>query len=200
MKLYYFPGACSLAPHIVSKEAGIDLELINTDIRAHKLEDGSDYFDINPKGCIPALALDDGQLLTEGPVVSQYLADLKPEAKLAPAAGTIERYRVQEWLGYINSDIHKLYTPLVRQAAEDIQRAAKESLNTRFIYVNNALKGKDFLVGEHFTIADAYMFVMILWANHLKLDISKFDALNAYFGRIVARPAVQAALKAEGLA
>jgi glutathione S-transferase len=199
MKLYYAPGACSLSPHIVAQEAGIPLELEKVDLAAHKTEHGQDYLTINPKGAVPALTLDDGTLLTEGPAIVQYLADQKPESKLAPANGTIERYRLQEWLGYINSEIHKSFAPLFAGGSDEMKQAAITNIGKRFTYVNTQLAGKKFLMGDTFTVADAYMFVMLTWAHHMKIDMKPYDNLHGFFARVAARPKVHAAMKAEGL-
>ncbi|HET8699151.1 MAG TPA: glutathione transferase GstA [Gammaproteobacteria bacterium] len=200
MKLYYAPGACSLAPHIVAREAGIDLQLDKVDWATKKTASGKDFAAVNPKGYVPALELDDGQLLTEGPVIQQYLADQKPASGLAPANGTLERYRLQEVLTYINSEIHKQFGPLFNP---NITPEAKEyqfsTLRRRFEFLDKGLAGKQFLLGDKFTVADAYLFVMLSWADHMKLDISALKNLAAYKQRVFGRPAVQAAMKAEGL-
>jgi glutathione S-transferase len=201
MKLYYAPGACSLAPHIIAREAGIDLELEKVDLKTKKTASGQDFLAINPKGYVPALEFAKGQVLTEGPVVQQYLADQKPGSGLAPAAGTIERYRLQEMLAYINGEIHKtygaLFNPNITPEAREERHA---TLRKRFEYIDKQLAGKSFLFGDRFTIADAYLFVMGSWANHLGLDLSGLENVGAFQKRVGARPAVQAALKAEGLA
>lgn len=200
MKLYYSPGACSLSPHIVAQEAGIALDLAKVDVRAKKLEDGGDFFAVNPKGYVPALQLDNGELLTEGPAIVQYLADQKPDAKLVPAAGTFERYRVQEMLGYINSEIHKTFSPLFNPATPAEVKAEREQyLRKRFKMIDERLAQGPFLFGEQFTVADAYLFTVTNWANFVKLDLSELKHLMAFQARVAARPGVQAALKAEGL-
>ena len=200
MKLYYAPGACSLAPHIVAREAGIDLALERVDTKAKRTETGADYLAINPKGYVPALALDDGSLLTEGPVISQYLADLAPASELAPPAGTIARYRLQEWLGYINSELHKSYSPLFNPATPDATRDERRAyLTRRYALVEQHLATNDYLLGRQISIADAYLFVVTNWAGPTKLDLSAFPALQAFQKRIAGRPAVQAAMVAEGL-
>jgi glutathione S-transferase len=200
MKLYYAPGACSLAPHIVAREAGIDLKLDKVDWKTKKTESGKDFASVNPKGYVPALELDDGQLLTEGPVIQQYLADKKPASGLAPANGTLERYRLQELLGYINSEIHKSYGPLfnpnITPEAKEYQLA---TLRKRFDLVEKWLAGKQYLLGDKFTVADAYLFVMVGWASNVGLDLSALKNVGAFHQRVAARPAVQAAMKAEGL-
>jgi glutathione S-transferase len=197
MKLYYTPGACSLSPHIVAEEAGVPLDLVKVDLKEHKLENGDDYYAVNPKGAVPALVLDDGRLLTEGPAVVQYIADLKPASGLAPAAGTFERHKLQEWLTFINGEIHKTFGPLFRGASEDVRKNAIETIGEKFAFVEKHLAGKQFLLGDAFTAADAYFFVMLTWAKKMHIQVS--PALTQYFDRIAARPKVQAALKAEGL-
>ena len=202
MKLYYAPGACSLSPHIVAREAGMDLKLDKVDLfGTRKTESGRDFNTVNPKGYVPALELDDGQVLTEGPVIVQYLADRKPESGLAPPPGTLERYRLQEALGFINSEIHKSYGPLFNpKIAPERRQEQLDTLRKRFSLVDKMLSGKKYLLGERFTVADAYLFVMVSWADFVKLDISEFANVLAFQKRVGARPAVQAALKAEGLA
>jgi glutathione S-transferase len=200
MKLYYSPGACSLSPHIVAREAGLDLTLEKVDTRAKKTHDGRDFWAINPKGYVPAIELDDGQLLTEGPAIVQYLADKRPEKKLVPEAGTLERYRVQEMLGYINSELHKTYSPLFNPATTPELRQDREAyLKKRYAFIEKALAGKAYLFGDQFTIADAYLFTVTNWATFVKLDLSEFPNLLAFQARVAERPAVQAALAAEGL-
>jgi len=201
MKLYFSPGACSLSPHIVAHEAGIPLTLVKVDLQAKKVADGSDYWAVNAKGYIPALQLDNGELLTEGPAIVQYLADQKPEAKLIPAAGTFERYRVLEMLGYLNSEIHKTYTPLFRPTTHpDTRKEREEYLRKRYGLIEQRLaKHQPYLFGEQFTVADAYLFTVTNWKNFLKLDFSEFPNLLAFQDRVMARPAVKAAMTAEGL-
>lgn len=200
MKLYFSPGACSLSPHIVACEAGIELELEKVDTKTHKTASGVDFYTLNPKGYVPALQLDDGAILTEGPAVIQYLADRAPAAKLAPANGTLERYRLQEWLNFITSEVHKAFSPLFSKATPAEQRqAAIDKLGTRFDYLVTQLAGKSFLMGEQFTVADAYLFTILNWSNYVKFDLSKWPALTQYLGRVSARPAVQKALREEGL-
>lgn len=196
MKLYYSPGACSLSPHIVAAEAGIPLELVKVDLKTHKLDDGTDFYKINPKGYVPALKLDDGNMLTEGPAIVQYLGDLKPETGLIPAAG-YGRYKVAEWLTFINGEIHKNFGPLFGNASDDVKADAKAKIVKRFDYVDAELAGKDFLTGDAFTVADAYLFVMTTWAHHMKIDLP--ENLRHFFQRVSKRPAVQTAMKEEGL-
>lgn len=201
MKLYFSPGACSLAPHIVANELGIALETEKVDGKAKKTASGADFWAINPKGYVPALTLDDGTVLTEGPVISQYLADQKPGSGLAPANGTMDRYRLQELLGYINSEIHKTYSPLFNEAtSEETRNERKEYLKKRYALIEALLgAGKPYLTGDTFTIADAYLFTVTNWSKFVKLDLSGFPQLLAFQERVAARPAVQAAMKAEGL-
>jgi glutathione S-transferase len=200
MKLYYSPGACSLSPHIVLREAGLPFELLKKDLHSQTLEDGSDFRVINPKGYVPALILDDGQILTEGPAIVQYLADRVPGKKLAPPAGTMERVRLQEWLNYITSELHKTFSPLFnKKASEDWKAAARELLDRRIDYVAKALEGRSYLMGDTFTVADCYLFTVLNWAAWVKIDLSRWPSVTEYLKRVAARPAVQAALKAEGL-
>jgi glutathione S-transferase len=201
MKLYYFPGACSLSPHIVALEAGIPLQLEKTDITTKLTESGEDFGKINPKGYVPTLMLDDGEVLTEGTAIVQYLADLKPESGLAPANGTLPRYRLQEMLGYINSELHKNYSPLFSpDTADQVRQQRKDYLLKRYTLLNDVLAGQPYLLGESFTAADAYLFTITNWAGHVGLDLSRFAALADFQQRVASRPAVQAALVAEGLA
>lgn len=200
MKLYFSPGACSLSPHIVAREAGLDVELVKADTKTKKLVDGGDYWQINAKGYVPALQLDNGQLLTEGPAIVQYLADQKPAAALIPAAGSLERYRVQEWLNFITSEIHKGFSPLFNPAAvPEWKEAAKANLAKRFGFVNSHLEGKQYLMGDTFTVADAYLFTVANWGQFVGVDIGQWPAVKAHHARVAARPKVQEALKAEGL-
>jgi glutathione S-transferase len=196
MKLYYSPGACSLSPHIVANEAGIPLELIKVDLKAHALEDGGDYYKINPKGYVPALKLDDGNMLTEGPAIVQYLGDLKPESKLIPQSG-YNRYKVVEWLTFINSEIHKNFGPLFGNASDEVKADAKAKIAKRFDYANEQLAGKQFLTGDNFTVADAYLFVMTTWSHHVKIELP--ENLRHFFQHVSKRPAVHKAMLEEGL-
>jgi len=201
MKLYYSPGACSLSPHIVLKETGLPFEAVLASTKTKKLQDGTDYYTINSKGYVPTLELDDGTRLTEGPAIVQYLADQKPEAKLIPAAGTFERYRVLEMLGYLNSEIHKTYSPLFRPTTHpDTRKEREEYLRRRYGLIEQRLaKHQPYLFGEQFTVADAYLFTVTNWKNFLKLDFSEFPNLLAFQDRVMARAAVKAAMTAEGL-
>jgi len=196
MKLYYSPGACSLHPHISLREVGVPFELERVNLLTHKLSDGSDYYAVNPKGYVPALRLDDGSLLTEGAVIDQYVADLKPEKDLVPRAGTVERYRVQEWLNFISSEIHKAFGPLFGkdEAAKD---AARAKVSGRFDYVEKTLAAKPFLTGDVFTVADAYLFNMLRWTAFTGIDLAKWPGLKSFAERVERRPAVAAALAAE---
>lgn len=198
MKLYLTPGACSLSPNIVAHEAGVALDLKKVDLKAKTLSDGSDYTKVNPKGSVPLLQLDNGESLTEGPAIVQYLADLKPQSKLMPAAGSMERYKVLEWLNFITSEIHKSFSPLFNPAASaDMKQAALANLARRFDYANGHLAGKQFLVGNQFTVADAYLFTVLGWTKYVGIDLSKWPALTVYTDGIAARPKVQEAIKAE---
>jgi glutathione S-transferase len=197
MKLYYSPGACSLSPHIVAAEAGIPLELEKVDLKTHKTAGGEDFYKINPKGYVPALRLDDGSLLTEGPAIVQYLADQKPASHLAPADGSLERYRLAEWLTFINSEIHKNFSPLFGTGPDAVKTEAKARVMLRFDYVNGQLQGKPFLLGDAFTAADAYLFVMLTWAHHVKIALPA--NLADFFARVAQRPKVHQAMKEEGL-
>lgn len=200
MKLYYTPGACSLAPHIVAQEAGIELALEKVDLATKKTDSGRDYLSVNPKGYVPALELDNGEALTEGPVIVQYLADLKPDSGLAPANGTWERYRLQQALAFISTEIHKGYGPFFDPRLTPEAREERVAyMRKRFELVNRMLDGKEFLVGDRFTAADAYLFVMVGWKDFLSVDLSGFDNVLAFHERIGRRPAVQAAMRAEGL-
>jgi len=200
MKLFYAPGACSLSPHIVAQEAGIDLQLVKVDTKTKTMAAEGDYWAVNPKGYVPALELDNGEILTEGPAIVQYLADLKPGSKLAPANGTWARTRLQEMLGYINSEIHKTFSPLFKSTTPEETRAErKEYLHKRYALLDKQLAGRKYLFGDQFTIADAYLFVVTNWAKSAKVDLGDFANLQAFQQRVGARPAVQAAMKAEGL-
>ena len=201
MKLYFSPGACSLSPHIVLRESGLNFDLEQVDTKSKKTKSGGDFWAVNPKGYVPALQLDNGEVLTEGPAIVQYLADQKPESGLVPPPGTLERYRVQEWLGYINSEIHKNYSPLFNPAtSEDTRKEKIDYLRRRYDLIEQRLATHTFLAGEGYTIADVYLFVVTNWARAVKLDLAEFPNLLAFQKRVAARPAVQAALRAEGLA
>jgi glutathione S-transferase len=200
MQLYFSPGACSLASHISLREAGLPFDLKRADMKTKKLDDGSDYYAVNSKGSVPALRLDNGQVLTEGPVILQFLADQKPEAGLAPKSGTLERYRLQEWLNFITSEVHKSFSPLFNPAADaKVKEYTTQNLEKKFDWLNKQLAGKQYLTGDTFTIADAYLFVVINWTNFVGIDLGRWPALKDFHGRVAARPMVQEALAAEGL-
>ncbi|MGH8864018.1 MAG: glutathione transferase GstA [Burkholderiales bacterium] len=200
MKLFYSPAACSLSPHIIALEAGINLELVKVDTKTKTIAADGDYWAINPKGYVPAIELDNGAVLTEGPAIVQYLADLRPEARLAPANGSWERTRLQEMLGYINSEIHKSYSPLFKSTtSEEVRTERKEYLRLRYALLDKQLAGRKYLFGDQFTVADAYLFVVTNWARSTKVDLSDFANLQAFQQRVAARPAVRAAMQAEGL-
>jgi len=200
MKLYYSPGACSLSPHIALLEAGLPFELVLTSTKTHKLKDGTDFYGVNPKGYVPLLELENGQRLSEGPAIVQYIADQAPASGLAPANGTFERYRLQEWLNFITSELHKGFTPLfIPTMPEEGKAIYKAKLRERFEWVNEQLAGKTFLMGDHFTVADGYLFTVQNWAHHVGVDLTGLTALDTWRERVKARPAVQAALESEGL-
>jgi glutathione S-transferase len=200
MKLYFSPGACSLSPHIVAAEAGIPLELVKVDVRTKTVARDGDYWDVNPKGYVPALELDDGAVLTEGPAIVQFLADRVPAAGLAPANGSFERVRLQEALNYLTSEIHKAYSPLFNP---DVLPAVREErlayLTRRYALIEKQLEGRRYLLGDRFTVADAYLFTLTRWARAVKLDLSGFPNLEAYQKRVGGRKAVLEAMRAEGL-
>lgn len=200
MKLYFSPGACSLSPHIVLIEAGLDYTLERVDLRAKRTESGADFLAINPKGYVPALELKDGTVLTEGPAIVQFIADLAPDRQLAPANGTLERYHLMSWLSFISTEVHKNFTPLFRPTStEDMKDAARTALTTRFAWVAQQLADRDYLMGTQFTVADAYLFTVLSWAAYVQFDLSAWPVLAAYQQRVAARPAVQQALREEGL-
>lgn len=201
MKLFYSSGACSMSPHIVLREAGLKFDLEKVDLGAKKTASGGDFNQVNPKGYVPALQLDDGSILTEGPAIVQYLADKAPAAKLAPANGTVERARLQEWLNFISTELHKTFGPLFgKDAPDDYKEKLKERIGGRIAYVEKQLAGKQFVMGGQFTVADAYLWTILSWGQYVGIDIAKWPAVKAYFDRVGARPSVQATLKAEGLA
>jgi len=200
MKLYYATGACSLSPHIVLLEAGLPYTLERIDFATNKTPAGIDYFTINSKGTVPALQLDDGRLLTEGPAIVQYLADQKPDSGLAPRAGTFERYQLMEILNYITSEVHKGFSPLFNpKISADWRASAQANLEKKFDWLSGFLKDKTFLMGNAFTVADAYLFTVLSWTRPLKIDLGRWPVLNAYQQRIAPRPTVQRALKESGL-
>jgi glutathione S-transferase len=200
MKLYYSPGACSLSPHIALLEAGLPYDLVKVDLRAKKLENGDDYLKVNPKGQVPALVLDSGELVTEGPVIIQMIADKVPAKNLAPARDGTERYKLLEWLTYINSELHKnigpMFSPLL---SDDAKGFFKDRAMGKFKYVDSQLAGRDYLLGKQFTVADGYLYVMLRWADGMKFDLSGLNNLLAYKDRVAARPKIQEALVKEGL-
>lgn len=201
MKLYFAPGACSFSPHIALRETGLDFELAKVDLKTGKLADGGDFARINPKGYVPALELDDGRVLTEGPAIVQYIADRKPESGLAPEAGTFERYRLQEWLGFINSEIHKTFGPLFAPAMpEEYKAAARGNLTKRLAFAAGQLEKSDFLLGKQFTVADAYLYTTLGWAQWTGIDLARWPSLIAFQERVGNRPSVKAARAAEAAA
>src|ERR1700729_632474 len=200
MKLYYSPGACSLSPHIALLEAGLPYDLVKVDLRAKKLENGDDYLKVNPKGQVPALALDNGELVTEGPVIVQMIADRAAAMNLAPTRDTAERYKLQEWLNFITAELHKNFSPLFSPVLSDETKAFfKDRLMGKFKYIDGALAGHDYLMGKQFTVADAYLFTMLCWADRMNFDLSALPNLLAYKARVARRPKVQEALTKEGL-
>lgn len=200
MKLYFSPGACSLSPHIVLLEAGLTFTTDKVDLRSKLTASGQDFRAINDKGYVPALEIDRGVVLTEGPAIVQYIADLVPEKQLAPAPGTVARYQLAGWLNFIGTELHKAYSPLFDPSAgEDAKAYARASLSKRYTYINGKLEGQDYLCGERFSVADAYLFVVTNWASLVKFDLTGFPHLQAFQKRIGERPAVQQALRAEGL-
>jgi glutathione S-transferase len=200
MKLYYSPGACSLSPHIALLEAGLPYDLVKVDLRAKKLENGEDYLKVNPKGQVPALALDSGELVTEGPVIVQMIADKVAAKNLAPARDSAERYKLLEWLNFITSEVHKNFGPLFSPVlADDAKAFFKDRVMAKFKYIDSQLPGRDYLMGKQFTVADGYLFTMLNWADRMKFDLSSMPNLLAYKDRVGARPKVQEALTKEGL-
>jgi glutathione S-transferase len=200
MKLYYSPGACSLSPHIALLEAGLPYDLVKVDLRAKKLENGDDYLKVNPKGQVPALALDNGELVTEGPVIVQMIADKASAKNLAPARDSAERYKLQEWLNYITGELHKNIGPMFSPVLSDDAKAFfKDRAMGKFKYLDGQLAGHDYLMGKQFTVADGYLFTMLSWADRMGFDLSGLNNLKAYQARVAARPKVQEALVKEGL-
>lgn len=199
MKLFISPGACSLSPHIVLQESGLSFEVEKVDLKTKLTETGASFIDINPKAYVPALLLDSGELLTEGPAIVQYLADLVPEQHLAPAPGTLARYQLQAWLNYIGTELHKSFVPFFHHGSDDWKAEGKANLETRYAYVNQHLAQQPYLMGENFSVADAYLFTITRWLRVSKLDLATWPHLAAFQTRMAERPAVQAALKAEGL-
>jgi glutathione S-transferase len=201
LKLFLKPGACSLSPHIVLEESGLPYETEAVDLKTKITASGANFLDINPKGYVPALLLQDGTVLTEGPAIVQYIADQAPDRKLAPANGTVARYQVQGWLTFIGTELHKSMSAFFNPAASDEWRATvKIMLERRLGYLNTQLAGKAYLMGDAFSVADAYLFTVLSWAPVAKLDLSQWPEIVAFQARMAARPAVQEALAAEGLA
>ena len=200
MKLYYSPGACSLSPHIALREAGLAFEPVLASTKSHQLQDGTDYYAINALGYVPVLELDDGTRLREGPAIVQYIADQVPLKNLAPANGTLPRYRLQEWLTFIGTEIHKTYSPIFNPAMpEEGKKIFRDKLVSRYGWVNGQLEGKDWLMGEQFSVADGYFFAVTRWAKPMNIDLSGAPNVLAHHERVAARPAVREALQHEGL-
>ncbi len=200
MKLYFSPGACSLSPHISLREAGLPFELVQVDLRSKEIKTGGNLRAVNAKGMVPVLELDDGDILTEGPAIVQYVADRNPAAGLAPAAGTIARYHLMEWLNFTTSELHKNFTPLFKPTVpEDYKKMARETLAERYAFLDGKLAGRQYLMGERFTVADAYTFTITNWTRIQKIDLKPWPNVQSYMERVRARPKVQEAMKAEGL-
>jgi glutathione S-transferase len=200
MKLYYSPGACSLSPHIVLLEAGLPFTMEKVDIKTKKTETGIDYLSINSKGSVPALQLDDGRVLTEGPAIVQYLADQKPDAGLAPRAGTFERYQLMEILNFITSELHKGFGPLFNpKISSDWKASVLQNLDKKFAWLSSFLGHKTYLMGNTFTVADSYLFTILSWSGHVGVDLAPWPVLTAYQTRVAQRPKVEQALRDEGL-
>jgi glutathione S-transferase len=200
MKLYYSPGACSLSPHIALLEAGLPYDLVKVDLRAKKLENGDDFLQINPKGQVPALSLDSGELVTEGPVIVQMIADKAPSKNLAPARDSAERYKLLEWLNFITGELHKNFSPLFNPAIPDeVKNFFRDRIMGKFRYLDTQLAGRDYLMGKQFTVADGYLYTMLRWADGHKFDLAALKNLMAFKARVDARPKVQEALTKEGL-
>jgi len=200
MKLYYSPGACSLSPHIALLEADLPYDLVKVDLKAKTLENGDDYLKVNPKGQVPALALDSGELVTEGPVIVQMIADKAAGKNLAPTRDSTERYKLLEWLNFLTSEVHKSFGPMFSPVlADDAKAFFKDRVMGKFKYLDGALAGHDYLMGKQFTVADGYLFTMLTWADRMKFDLSGMPNLVAYRERVAARPKVKEALTKEGL-
>jgi glutathione S-transferase len=200
MKLYFSPGACSLSPHIALREAGADFELEQVDLRSKQTKSGGDFRKVNPKGMVPVLLLDSGDTLTEGPAIVQYIADQNPASGIAPPLGSIARYHLMEWLNFITSELHKSFTPLFKPATPDeYKKMARDNLAERYAYLDEKLAGKQYIMGERFTVADGYAFTVTNWARIVKVDLAPWPNVTAFMERVRARPKVQEALKAEGL-
>ena len=200
MKLYFSPGSCSLSPHIVLRETGSDFELEQVNNQEKKTKSGKDYWTVNPKGQVPCLELDNGDKLTEGPVIVQYVADQNGSG-LAGKPGTMERYHVQEWLNFTTSELHKTFSPILRPTTPDaFKEISRANLGKRFDWIDKELAGKQYLMGDKFSVGDAYMFTVMRWTQRINVDLAKWPNIKAYMDRVAARPKVQDALKAEGLA
>jgi glutathione S-transferase len=200
MKLYYFAGACSLASNIALREAGLKFDLVKVDRRTRKAADGLDFNEVNPKGYVPALTLDNGEVLTENIAVLQYVADRNPAAKLAPPAGTMERYRLMEWLAFISTEIHKSFSPLFRDDAHDeVKQYVRKVLGGRLDYLNRAIGSRSFLMGDTFTVADGYLFTVLGWGRHVNIDLGQWPQRQRHAERVGSRSQVVEALKSEGL-
>jgi len=197
MKLYFSQGACSLHPHITLLELGLPFELVRVDTRAHKTHDGKDFYAVNPKGYVPALELDDGSILTEGAVIDQYLADRKPEANLVPRAGTMERYRLQEWLNFIASEIHKSFGILFTSVPDEVKQPVRERTGKRLDLCAKQLSAHPYLLGDSFGVADAYLYNVLRWTKFTGIDLARWPSVNEFYDRVEKRPTVQAALAAE---
>ncbi|WP_066959889.1 glutathione transferase GstA [Microbulbifer sp. Q7] len=198
MKLFYAPGACSLSPHIVACEAGIDLDLCKVNLKTKQTESGGDFTEVNPKGYVPALQLEGGEVLTEGPAIVQFLAEQKPEKKLAPEYGSLDHYRVLEWLNYISTEVHKSFVPLFWGGSDEDKAEAREKLGKRFHYVEEKMAG-DYLMGDDFCIADAYLFTVYNWCSKVEVDTGRWPKLKAFAERMSQREGVRKAMQAEGL-
>lgn len=199
MKLYYSPGACSLSPHIALREAGLAFTPIKVDLKAHQVDGGGDFYAINPKGYVPVLELDDGTTLTEGPAIVQYIADQVPATQLAPPNGTIARYKLQEWLNFVTTELHKQYSPLFDSSStEEVKTKQRDKIAKRYEWVAQQLADRDYLTGSTFTVADAYLFTVTNWARSTGVELTRWPAVQAFMKRVTARTHVQAALKAEG--
>jgi glutathione S-transferase len=200
MKLYFKPGSCSLSPHIVLRELGLPFDLERVDTKAAKTASGQDFLSINPKGYVPVLQLDENAVLTEGVAIVQYLADRKPEGRLAAEPGSLERFRLQEWLNYIATELHKGFGgPLFTNAPEETKRAVREAYAKKLDFLTQHLQSRDFLLGERFTVADAYLFTVLSWSKGRGIELERWPVLKRYFDRILTRPAVRAAIEAEGV-
>jgi glutathione S-transferase len=200
MKLYYSPAACSLTAHIALREAGLAFEPVLAPTKTHQLPDGTDYYTINPLGYVPVLELDDGTRLREVPTIVQYIADQVPTKNLAPAAGTLQRYRLQEWLTFTGTELHKTYSPLFSpKMPEEAKQIFRDKLAGRYRWIDGELADREFLLADHFSVADAYLFVVTRWAAAMNIDLSGLANVQAHHERVKARPAVQEALRVEGL-